>query len=71
MNWLPSSLWIFLIALFSLLMAGMFPSPAMIGIVALVTSALVLLQVFLILRAAPEAEASVECLPLPEQRGEV
>ena len=67
MNWLPSSLWIFLIAVFSLLLAGMFPSPAMIGAVALLTSALVLLQVYLILRAAPEAEHSVECLPMPEQ----
>ena len=50
MNLFSNSVWIFVLILLLLLFAGLFPTPAMIGIAALVSSFLVILQAVIILK---------------------
>ena len=54
MDLLPKSIWIFVIAVLSIIMTGLFPSPSMIMLTSLLTSFLVILQVLIILKDKAE-----------------
>ena len=50
MGLLPKSIWIFVLVLLLLLLTALFPSPGMILFSAMMTSALVLIQAYIILK---------------------
>ncbi|MEZ4983668.1 MAG: hypothetical protein R2795_01305 [Saprospiraceae bacterium] len=71
MNRLSSSVWIFTLAILSLVLVALFPTPATVGVAAFFVSFLVLVQVLVVLKdtAAPDLTAMEGYSPENQEGG--